>query len=675
MNHRILQHGRTPSPVAGLGLVAGTIVVLMAAVLPGTAAAQTTPPEPAAPIDGQDRVSIPPDPAVMTAFFDGMIQTHLRDKSIAGATLSVVQGGEVVVARGYGYADVEERRMVSPEETLFRIGSVTKLFTFTAAMQLVEQGLLELDADINEYLDFEVPATYPEPITVADLMTHTGGFQEDVRNLFTHDPQRMVSLADWVRDNYPGRVRPAGTFSSYSNYGVALLGRIVELVSGLEWDDYLESRILEPLEMVRTTGRQPLPDHLAPQMSGGFVPANGGFTAQEFEITVGADPAGSMTSTATDMAKFMLAILGEGQFGDTRILDPQSVRAMTTRRFEHDPRLPGYGLGFYEMSSHGVRIVGHGGDTGWFHSLLALFPDHDLGFFVSYNTSTGAEVSFAPVLHTFLDWRFPAAPPAHRVATTGDLSPLVGNYQFNRVPYTNFQKAAALLSAVTVRADDGILVVRTPFGTMRMIEVAPLLFQEERGSIMVALRKDESGRVTHAFPSLTPMMAMGADAVARFAFLAFHDPRGRCDRVPRDPHCRGGGVVPEAWGGPGRAACPQGRTPQPRGGGRGKPGVPGSRCRALRGTRDLGVPVDSHDWLRGGVGPSCSGGSGPACRDGSRRDPLATRAGNAMAQDPLQRRAPRGTPLRLVFPLLEPPGLAALTHEAVDAATLEVTPP
>ncbi len=498
-----------------LAAVGAACVLLAGAVWPATGAGsleasspQAPPAETAVPAESWERPSFPPDPAALTAFFDGMIQTHLREKSIAGATLSVVQGGEVVVARGYGYADVAEGRRVSPEESLFRIGSVTKLFTFTAAMQLVEDGRLDLDADINEYLDFQVPDTYPEPIRVADLMTHTAGFEEDIRNLFTHDPGRMVSLADWVRDNYPGRVRPPGTFSAYSNYGVALLGRIVEQVSGLGWDDYLESRILEPLDMARTTGRQPLPDHLAPHMSGGYVPSNGGFQAQEFEITMGADPAGSMTSTATDMARFMLAILGEGRLGDSRILEEESVRTMTARHFEHDPRLPGYGLGFYEMTSHGVRIVGHGGNTGWFHSLLALFPEQDLGLFVSYNTSTGAEVSFAPVLQTFLDWQFPTVPPEPRAESADELEPLLGYYRFNRVPYTTFQKVAALLSAVPVRADDGVLVVRTPFGTMRMVQVGPLLFQEERGSTLVALRMDESGRATHAFPSLTPMMAL-----------------------------------------------------------------------------------------------------------------------------------------------------------------------
>jgi len=448
------------------------------------------------------------EPAGVEAFFDGMIRAHLRERDIAGATLAVVHRGEVVAARGYGFGEVAERRPVDPALTLFRIGSVTKLFTSVAVMQLVEAGLVELDADVNGYLDFPVPATFPEPITVAHLLTHTAGFQDDLRDLFTFDPERVVPLGDWVRENLPVRVRPPGHFSAYSNYGMALLGRVVEGVSGLSWDDYLESRILEPLGMTHTTGRQPLPERLAPHMSGGYVPSRGGFEARPFEITVGADPAGSISSTATDMAAFMLALLGGGALGEARILEEETVRTMMARRFHHDPRLPGYGLGFYEMDSHGVRIVGHGGDTGWFHTHLALFPEHDLGFFVSYNTSTGAQVSFAPVLLTFLDQYFPVPPPEAGSPDPGLLSTLAGSYRFNRTSETTFQKVAGLALTASVRAGEGALEVTTPIGRMRMVEVDSLLFQEERGTVRMAFRTDEAGRPTHAFLSLTPMMAL-----------------------------------------------------------------------------------------------------------------------------------------------------------------------
>ena len=485
------------------GLILSLASLLPLALAPGAHAASPSQLVAPAPVPAPD-----PDPARMAAFFEGMIRTHLRDMDIAGATLAVVQGGEVVVARGFGYAEVEARGPVDPGETLFRIGSVSKLFTFVALMQLVEAGLVELDADVNEYLDFPVPDTFPEPIRIRHLLQHTAGFEEDLRNLFTYDPDRIVPLADWVRENQPDRVLPSGVLSSYSNYGTALLGRVVERVSGMEWNAYLEDRILGPLGMTRTSGRQPLPEALMAHMSEGYVPSPGGFAPQEFELTVGAAPAGSMSSTATDMASFMLAILGGGALGEARILEEGTVGEMIAPQFAHDPRIPGFGLGFYEMSSHGARIVGHGGNTGWFHSLLALFPEHDLGFFVSYNTSTGAPATFGPVLQTFLDAFFPAPLPAAMASDAATLGTLAGPYRFIRFSRTTFQKPMALGLAVSVREDGGALLVRTPFGTMRMVEVEPLLFQEERGTTQMAFRMDDRGRPTHAFLSLAPMMAM-----------------------------------------------------------------------------------------------------------------------------------------------------------------------
>ncbi len=357
-----------------------------------------------------EQAGILSDPAVMEAFLDGLIQGQLRERTIAGATVAVVGGGEVLFTKGYGWADVDGRRPVDPEETLFRIASVTKLFTFTAVMQLAEEGWLDLEADVNEYLDFRIPDTYSEPITLTHLMTHTAGFEEDLRNLFTFDPEGIGRLEDWVEDNLPQRVRPPGTFSVYSNYGTALAGYIVERVSGLPWEDYIERRILEPLGMERTTGREPLPDGLAPALSQGYAPRKGGFEAQLLELSPGGAPAGSMSSTAADMATFMLAFLDGGAVGDARILEEDTVARMLDRHFGHDPQLPGNGLGFFEMSSHGTRILGHGGNTQWFHNTLALFPEHDLGLFVSFNTTTAAPLTYGPFLATFLD-RFFAAPP------------------------------------------------------------------------------------------------------------------------------------------------------------------------------------------------------------------------------------------------------------------------
>jgi len=287
------------------------------------------------------------DRAELEAYLDGVVTAQLRDKHVAGATVSVVKDGALFFAKGYGYADFDRRKPVDPERTLFRIGSVSKLFTWTAVMQLAEQGKLDLDADVNTYLDFKVPATYPQPIALKHLLTHTPGFEEDSRDLFTEDPAHITPMGRWLAAHMPARVRPPGTFSAYSNYGTALAGYIVQRVSGTPWEEYIEKHILDPLGMRQTTGRQPLPERLAADMSQGYTWTGGKFVAKKFEIITGASPAGSVSASATDMARFMLVHLGNGKLGDRRILAESTAVRMHTRSFGHDPRLPGWARGVY----------------------------------------------------------------------------------------------------------------------------------------------------------------------------------------------------------------------------------------------------------------------------------------------------------------------------------------
>jgi CubicO group peptidase (beta-lactamase class C family) len=432
---------------------------------------------------------------------------QLADKHVAGATVAVVRDGKVLFAKGYGHADVAAGKPVDPERTLFRIGSVSKLFTWTAVMQLVEQGKLDLDTDINTYLDFEIPATYPEPITLRHLLTHTPGLEEDGRDLFTEDPNHLTPMGEWLPRHMPARVRPPGLFSSYSNWGTATAGYIVERVSGMTYDDYLDQRILGPLGMTQATARQPLPASLAPDMSEGYAWERGAFVPKKWEIVTGAAPAGSMSASATAMARWMLAHLNRGELDGQRILAPATADQMYARTFTHDPRLPGWGLGFYEKSSHGLRILGHGGDTGWFHTELALVPSENLGVFASFNTNTGGALSFGPFLKTVLDHYYPVPPPAG--IRRGGLERFAGTYLFNRMSYTTFQKAIGLASTIPVSvAADSTLVLGSPFGELRLVQVDSLLFEDINGGWQVAFREDASGAITHGFASAVPMMAL-----------------------------------------------------------------------------------------------------------------------------------------------------------------------
>ena len=452
------------------------------------------------------------DRAELEAFLDGVLEPAMRDKHIAGATVSVVKDGALFFAKGYGYTDVAKRTPVDPARTLFRIGSTSKLFTWTAVMQQVEQGKLDLDADVNRYLDFKIPATYPQPITLRHIMTHTAGFEEDARDLIGDDPRDMQPLGKWVATHMPERVRPPGTYSSYSNYAVAMAGYIVQRVSGESWEAYIERHILQPLEMQHTTGRQPLPAALRADMSQGYKYAGGEYEPKKFEVIIGAAPAGSMASTATDMAKFMIAHLANGAAPNgRRILAEPTALKMHARAFTHDPRIPGFALGFYEQSSHGLRIIGHGGDTEFFHTDLAIIPAENVGVFVSFNTDTGGELSFTPFLAAFLEHYYPTpatAPPPPPDADK-DAQRIAGEYQFNRRSYTTFQKAADLAGATRVAAaKNGALVLRSALGEMKLVPVGPLLYREELGDELVAFKADGAGHITHGFLGIAPMMAL-----------------------------------------------------------------------------------------------------------------------------------------------------------------------
>src|SRR5262249_23853952 len=282
-----------------------------------------------------------------------------------------------------GYADFEGKKPVLAEQTLFRPGSISKLFTATAVMQLVEQGKLDLDRDVNEYLDFAIPKTYPEPVTIRRLLTHTAGFEETLKNLFVARADDMKALRTYSVSQMPARIFPPGKVVSYSNYGFSLAGYIIERASGEKFERYIDNHILKPLRMNNSTFDQPLPAQLASQMSNGYRDA--AKKPRNFEF-VEAAPAGALSTTAADMTRFMLAFLQDGSVDGIAILKPETVKQMETRQFELNPMICGLGINFMEYWLNPVRVIGHGGDTVYFHSDMVLIPDAHVGYFLSYNS-------------------------------------------------------------------------------------------------------------------------------------------------------------------------------------------------------------------------------------------------------------------------------------------------
>ena len=461
-----------------------------------------------APAQSADARRGPTDPREVEAFLDGLMEGQMKAKNIAGATVAVVRDGRILFSKGYGWADLATHRPVSAESTLFRIGSVSKLFTWTAIMQQVEAGKLDLHRDINDYLDFKVPATYAQPITLYNIMTHTAGFEDRGFALFseTREPRGR-----FLKEHMPARVRPPGTYSSYSNYATALAAYIVERVTKTPWETYIEQHIIQPLGIRNATGRQPLPPDLAGQMSVGYAREGDQLVAKPFELLIPMAPAGSVSASANAMATFMIAHLQNGEYNGVRILADSTARFMHSPAFTHDARLDGYDYGFYDQSSHGVHLIGHGGDTEYFHTDFSMAPDEGWGVFVSYNSQTGGELSFGPFLQAFLDHYYPV-PTATLAQAKGHVdAAYLGSYRVNRGSYTTLEKAAGLASAVKVASDPGhpgVLIVASPLGKQRYVQAGKDLFSEIDGNEKIAFQRDRAGNVTHFFMNSAPMLAM-----------------------------------------------------------------------------------------------------------------------------------------------------------------------
>jgi CubicO group peptidase (beta-lactamase class C family) len=500
----------------------GAVVLALASGVTACAASPTESVRPAA-------VQTQPDGGVLTkedvdAWLDGVVGSALPTTGIPGAVVSVVADGRILTARGYGLADTgtgdTPARAVDPDETLFRIGSVSKVVTATAVMQLVEQGRLDLDADVQDYLDFDLP-TPRGAVTLRHLLTHTAGFEERIRGLIGA-PGTAPVLRDIVSVDPPAQVFEPGTTPAYSNYGNTLAGYIVERVSGEPFEDYLQDHVFDRAGMASSSFAQPLPADLDARLAEGYP--DDAQPAVPTEV-VGAPPAGAMSATAPDMATFMLAHL-DALPDDRRLLSPSTLDEMHSPgadaaqlgAFEHGRRMD---LGFFDDSTPGLSAFGHDGDTQVFHSAMRLFPDQRAGIFISLNgdgrdgmdsyelrsavldgfgerylragvgADDPADASSAPLASFDVD----------AAAATAEAAAFAGSYGTSRTPFTPPGALLGLSGQTTVapQADGTVTVAPRPggVGTAVYERIDTDLWREVGGSALIATRTD-GGRVEAA---------------------------------------------------------------------------------------------------------------------------------------------------------------------------------
>jgi len=463
-----------------------------------------------------------PTAADLEPFVDAIVETELAESDVAGAVVVVIAGSEAPLIKGYGFANVEQKRPVDGR-TLFREASISKLFTSLAVLQLVEQGKLDLDADANRYLDFEIPPAFGKPVTLRQLLTHRAGFEERLRDLgHAHAPP--MPLAEFARSHLPRRSFEPERMPSYSNYGLALAGYIVERTAGVPFERYVAERIFAPLGMERATFAQPLPVELAPLMSEGYLVASQ--QPGPFEV-INDVPAGALSASGDAMARFLAMLLGRGALDGQRVISEQGF----ARWIEPQLRVAGNALGLtiYETHPHGVRTLGHGGDLSYFHSELHALPEHGFGLFVAQNSLGNGRRLLRSVLVPALLKRYFAEPDreAPSAAAAGHAAEVAGAYMTNRRSDASWLRLQGLLDQVRVSANaDGTIeargIVDAAGNTERWREVAPYRFRSLDGAREIEFRRDEGGQVRWlepAFPGIAYERAGFADSQALASVL------------------------------------------------------------------------------------------------------------------------------------------------------------
>lgn len=455
----------------------------------------------------------PGHPQEVEAFIDSQLAELMREYHILGAVFLMVKDGEVFFTKGYGFADLEKRKPVIPDKTLFRVASISKLFAATAAMQLYEKGLIDLDDDVNKHLTlFKIDNTFPEPVTIANLLTHTAGFDERIIAKETLDESKVIPLGPYLAENMPPRYAPPGDQYCYSNHGMSLAGYVVEIISGIPFAQYVDENILQTLGMEHSSFlRTP---SLASDIAVGYSFRDGSYNRIPYHYLFDA-PAGELNATATDMARFMIAHLQNGRYGDVQILEEETAREMHKRQFGHHPQLPGTGYGFFEIFENNQRLIGHIGGLYGHGSLLFLLPEHNLGIFLAYNASGEmGKPDLIPIFGSrFLDHYYPLGgdtSPIRSMNNSGDdLNRFAGSYLVNRYSRHTIMKIEAFFAQYRVeRSDANTLTIHYPLNfkqSSKWVQVEPLLFQRADGDGFVAFTEDESGRITQMFIDAIPI--------------------------------------------------------------------------------------------------------------------------------------------------------------------------
>jgi CubicO group peptidase (beta-lactamase class C family) len=469
-------------------------------------AQQIEPPDPAptTPVATVELAPFEPtrEEAVLEAYVDGVVAAHQRAHDAPAIAVSVVKDGRILFAKAYGEADVETRALANGNDTLFRIGSVSKTFIWTSVMMLYERGLIDLDTDVNAYLKgVVIPGAFDAPVTMNDLMAHRAGF-EDTLAVFTYPDGGETSLTDALNATMPKRVFPPGARTSYSNWGSALAAKIVEDISGVPFEQFLQDEILKPLAMTHTTFKAPklMTDDQRAMMAKGYVVKAGAYEPGDYMEIGPFGAAGAVASTANDMAQWMLVHLGGGEHDGVRLMRPETHELMWARKFDDRPAGADLAHGFMTRIYRGVETFGHGGATSLYYTDMTMVPELGAGVFVSQSATADRKlVGDLPwlVIDHLLDR--PAEPARNDPAFETEASSFAGTYLTNRRSFSQFEKLFAISGAVAVTPAAGGGLAIAEAGESEHFAPLPGAADtfESRDGARIVFGRGGDGKITH----------------------------------------------------------------------------------------------------------------------------------------------------------------------------------
>ncbi len=451
----------------------------------------------ARPVLAQAPPSVPINSALLNAAsLDSILRPvmidRMADRYVAGAAIAVVSGDQIVYQEGFGRREVFREVPVDVDRTIWRIGSVTKVLTGLAVMQLVDRGLLRLDDEVTRYLGpLHLPSTFSEPIRVRHLLTHTAGFDQLGTDRHAPGPEAVRPLGEWLATNLV-RLRPPGQLSVYDTYGISLAGYLVERLSGLGYEEYLTRNLFQPLGMPRSGIA--VPEAQRADLATGYEFA-GHWEAMPWEY-MNTAPASTVNATVPEMAHLLVMLLNDGRYQGRQLMSEASVRAMLTRQFSNDPEQPGYGLTFWEDRSFGIPAFSHGGSMTGFGSFLYLVPEHRFGVYIAYNqeSSTLAESAVSALVAALFPSANQATALRPRFVGDDDVARFAGSYanaiHNHRDPAQGWRRRPF---EVTVKEAGEVVFERQPAR-----RVGPLAFQRENGTL-VTFRQNDRNEITHMF--------------------------------------------------------------------------------------------------------------------------------------------------------------------------------